>query len=127
MNNLDPDSATEDDIANLRQDDVANIRTLIDVVRPEQLLEIAQMQMGELVMFGVVVALGLSGHAHGLKQVRLPILAALVPGLPTPFAVVWYFLLETRQTHGGGTLLPLHGAGAGLGDGGAIRDPDREK
>jgi len=28
--------------------------------------------------------------------VRLPIVAAFVPGLPVSFAVVFYFLLETR-------------------------------
>ena len=84
---------------------------VLQIIHPQQLLELAQMQLGELVELGVVLALGLSGHRHGLKHVRLPIVAAFVPGLPTPFAVVFYFLLETRQTKGGGgTLLPLHGA-----------------
>ncbi len=59
---------------------------------------------------GVVVALSMSAHAHGLKHMRLPMAAAFVPGLPTPFAVVFYFLLETRQMQRGGTLLPLHAA-----------------
>lgn len=84
---------------------------VLHIIHPQQLLELAQMQLGELVELGVVLALGLSGHRHGLKHVRLPIVAAFVPGLPTPFAVVFYFLLETRQTNGGGgTLLPLHGS-----------------
>ena len=50
--------------------------------------------------------------AHGLKHTLVPVATAFVPGLPTSFSVVLYFLLETRQTHekmdGGGTLLPLH-------------------
>ena len=70
--------------------------------------------LGELVQFGVVIALGLSGHAHGLRHARLPIVAAFVPGLPVSFAVVFYFLLETRALAEGsqrGTLLPLHSGG----------------
>ena len=62
------------------------------------------------VQFGVVVALSLSARAHGLKNMLVPIAAALVPGLPTSFAVVLYFLLETRQTQGSSTLLPLRAA-----------------
>jgi len=88
--------------------DRETVMRVLEQVQPVQLLELAEVQVGELVMFGVVVALGLSGHAHGLRYVRLPVAAALVPGLPTPFAVVFYFLLETRQKHAGGTLLPLH-------------------
>ena len=82
---------------------------LLDSMRPEQVLDAAQQALGELVQFGVVLALGISGHAHGLRHTRLPIAAAFVPGLPVSFAVVFYFLLETRHAQGGGTLLPLHG------------------
>ena len=85
---------------------------LLDRIQPAQLLELASIQLGEMVQFGVVVALGLSGHAHGLRYVRLPIVTALVPGLPSTFAVVFYFLLETRQSHAGGCLLPLHRSGS---------------
>ena len=57
---------------------------------------------------GVVIALGASGYAHGLKRTLWPVAAAFIPGLPTTFAVIFYFLLETRQTQAGGVLLPLH-------------------
>lgn len=75
---------------------------------PPQLLEIVQQQLGRLVGAGLVIALGFSGHANGLKWTRMPVVAVLVPGLPMSFAIVFYFLLETRQLQAGGTLLPLH-------------------
>lgn len=80
---------------------------VFDALTPETMLEMAAQQLAELVMVGTVIALGISGRSHGLKHTMLPVAAALVPGLPTAFAVVFYFLLETRQTEGGGTLLPL--------------------
>ena len=60
-------------------------------------------------MVGTVLVLGISGRAHGLKGTLWPIVAAFCPGLPTSFAVIFYFLLETRQAQEGGTLLPLAG------------------
>jgi hypothetical protein len=78
-----------------------------DAMRPDMMLEIAQQQLGELVQFGTVVALGFSGRSNGLRHTLWPVAAASVPGLPTSFAVVFYFLLETRQVQGGGTLLPF--------------------
>jgi len=86
---------------------VFNMLMVYDAMRPEMMLEIAQQQLGELVQFGTVVALGFSGRANGLKHTLWPVAAASVPGLPTSFAVVFYFLLETRQMQGGGTLLPF--------------------
>ena len=94
--------------------DADTVLLLLDTMRPEEILDAAQQALGELVQFGVVLVLGLSGHAHGLRHARLPIVAAFVPGLPVSFAVVFYFLLETRALAEGsqrGTLLPLHSGG----------------
>ena len=94
--------------------DADTVLLLLDTMRPEEILDAAQQALGELVQFGVVLALGVSGHAHGLRHARLPIAAAFVPGLPVSFAVVFYFLLETRALAQGsqrGTLLPLHSGG----------------
>ena len=94
--------------------DADTVLLLLDTMRPEEILDAAQQALGELVQFGVVLVLGLSGHAHGLRHARLPIVAAFVPGLPVSFAVVFYFLLETRALAQGsqrGTLLPLHSGG----------------
>ena len=94
--------------------DADTVLLLLDTMRPEEILDAAQQALGELVQFGVVLALGVSGHAHGLRHARLPIAAAFVPGLPVSFAVVFYFLLETRALAEGsqrGTLLPLHSGG----------------
>ena len=77
------------------------------IVAAEAMLEMAQQQLGELVQFGTVAALGVSGRYAGLKHTLWPVAAAMIPGLPTSFAVVFYFLLETRQAQGGGTILPL--------------------
>ena len=95
-----------------------SVLTLFDSLRPEAMLELAQQQLGEMVQFGTVVALGCSGRYHGLKHTLWPVGCAAIPGLPTSFAVVFYFLLETRQDGHGGTLLPVlstvGGAVAGL-------------
>lgn len=93
------------DRAHVEMDDQS--RKLLIALQPTELIELAQQQLGELVELGVVLALGLTGHAHGLRHTRLPIVAAFVPGLPLAFAVVFYFLLETRQVQTGGTLLPV--------------------
>ena len=88
---------------------LANMESALEVydsIRPEVMIEMAQQQLGEVVQLGTVLALGLSGRAHGLKNTLWPVAAAFVPGLPVSFALVFYFLLETRQTQGGGTLLP---------------------
>ena len=82
---------------------------VFDSLNAESMIEMVQQGLGEIVQFGTVVALGLSGRCHGLKHAR-PVAAAMVPCLPTSFAVVFYFLLETRQTQAGGTILPLAGA-----------------
>jgi len=85
---------------------VFNMLMVYDAIRPEMMLEMAQQQLGEMVQFGTVVALGFSGRTNGLKHTLWPVAAAAVPGLPTSFALVFYFLLETRQAQHGGTLLP---------------------
>uniref|UniRef100_A0A7S2H3M7 Uncharacterized protein n=1 Tax=Haptolina brevifila TaxID=156173 RepID=A0A7S2H3M7_9EUKA len=81
---------------------------ILDSIQPAQLLEMVQQQLGQLVMLGTVTALGVSSRAYGLRYGLLPVLAALVPGVPISFAIVFYFLLETRNLQAGGTLLPLH-------------------
>ena len=83
---------------------------VFDSLNAESMIEMVQQGLGEVVQFGTVVALGLSGRCHGLKHTLWPVAAAMVPCLPTSFAVVFYFLLETRQTQAGGTILPLAGA-----------------
>ena len=95
--------------------DVEEVWRLLETVRPEQLLDIVQQSIGEVVELGATLALGLSGKAHGLKHTWMPMAAAFVPGLPVSFSVVFYFLLETRHTQHGGTLLPLRSPPPGLG------------
>jgi hypothetical protein len=101
----------------------ADAMALLNALRPEQMVEMVQRQFGELVQLGVVVALGCSGRAHGLKHTLIPVATTFVPGLPTSFSVVLYFLLETRQAHegNGGTLLPLHVGSSGASSGGEGR------
>ena len=86
---------------------MVSMLAVFDSLKPEAMLEMAQQQLGELVQFGTVAALGVSGRYAGLKHTLWPVAAAMIPGLPTSFAVVFYFLLETRQAQGGGTILPL--------------------
>ena len=83
------------------------VRLILNVTRPEQILELGEKALGEVVQLGVVVALGLSGRARGLRLTWMPIVAAFVPGLPNAFAIVFYFLLDTRQSGSGGSLLPV--------------------
>ena len=93
-------------LASLSDDEGArSVVQIFDSIRPEQMLEMAQQQLGELVQVGVVCALGIAGRSHGLKHTLVPVAAALIPGVPTSFSVVLYFLLETRQSEAGGTLL----------------------
>ena len=83
------------------------VRLILNMTRPEQILELGEKALGEVVQLGVVVALGLSGRAHGLRHAWMPIVAAFVPGVPNAFAIVFYFLLDTRQSGSVGTLLPV--------------------
>ena len=95
--------------------DVEEVWRLLDTIKPEQLIDVVQQSIGEVVELGATLALGLSGRAHGLKHTWMPMAAAFVPGLPVSFSVVFYFLLETRHTQHGGTLLPLRSPAPGLG------------
>lgn len=96
--------------ANLVDDTMANdTLALIDSMRPAVLLEVAQQGLGDLVLFGTTLALSLSARSRGVRRALLPAGAALAPGLPSSFAVVFVFLLETREAQAGAlTLLPLH-------------------
>ena len=85
--------------------------TVLNEIRPDQMIDMAAQQLGQLVQFGVLIALGFSGRAHGLKHALVPVAAAFIPGLPVSFGIVFYFLLETRQAQGSSTLLPLAAVG----------------
>lgn len=97
------------------ESDVQEVWRLLDTLRPEQLIDVVQQSIGEVVELGATLALGLSGRAHGLRHTWMPMAAAFVPGLPVSFSVVFYFLLETRHTQHGGTLLPLRSPPPGSG------------
>ena len=84
-----------------------NMLAMVDALSPASMIEMVAQQIGELVVYLLVLALGWSGRAHGLKHTLWPIVCVSIPGLPNSFGVVFYFLLDARQAHNGGTILPI--------------------
>ena len=94
---------------------MVSMLAVFDSLKPEAMLEMAQQQLGELVQFGTVAALGVSGRYAGLKHTLWPVAAAMTPGLPTSFAVVGSSTTEAGERvlvgfaprHGGDAVLAV--------------------